>query len=362
MGSFAQIAGRGEQGGIAMIEEIELMADEAAEEIARAADAEALEQARVKYLGRKGLLRQYYQRLRELSDDERREVGQVLNRVRDRLQALVERRLEQIKAEEERRKLEAERIDVTLPGRAPRFGHRHPLMRTLEEMVEIFLGMGFTVAEGPEIETYYYSFPALNYPEWHPAMDEQMTFYITEDLLLRSQTSTVQIRVMEKQQPPVRVVVPGRCFRRDTVDATHSHTFYQLEGLLVDEGVTFADLKGTLEVFAREMFGPDIHMRFRPDFFPFTEPSAEISLTCIRCRGSGMENGGVCRLCKGTGWLEVGGSGMVDPNVLANVGYDTEKYTGWAFGVGVERLAMLKYGIDDIRLFYSSDMRFLRQF
>jgi len=226
----------------------------------------------------------------------------------------------------------------------------------LDEMIEIFLGLGFRVADGPEVETHYYSFPALNYPEWHPAMDEQMTFYVSDQVLLRSQTSTVQIRAMEKQEPPVRIIVPGRCFRRDTVDATHSHTFYQLEGLLVDEGITFADLKGTMALFVRELFGEDMRVRFRPDFFPFTEPSAEVALTCLLCRGTG------CRVCKGTGWLEIWGAGMVDPNVLRNVGYDPERYTGWAFGGGVDRLAMLRYGIDDIRLLYTGDMRFLGQF
>ena len=339
-----------------MLEQIEAMLDEARQAIPAAEDLQALEDLRVKYLGRKGLLRQISKRMKELSDDERREVGQAMNRARRELEKLLADRQAELEAAAEAARIAAERIDVTLPGRAPRIGYRHPLLATLQDMVEIFLGMGFTVAEGPEIETYYYSFPALNYPDWHPAMDEQMTFYITDDLLLRSQTSTVQIRVMESQQPPVRIIVPGRCYRRDTPDATHSPIFHQLEGLLVDVGVTFADLKGTLEVFAREMFGPDCHMRFRPDFFPFTEPSAEISLTCLHCKGSG------CSVCKGTGWLEVGGSGMVDPNVLANVGYDPERYTGWAFGVGVERFAMLRYGIDDIRLFYSGDMRFLSQF
>ncbi len=339
-----------------MVEQIEAMLQEARQAIPAAEDLEALEQLRVKYLGRKGLLRQVSKRMKDLPEDERREVGQAMNRARREIERLVQERQAELEAAAEAAQVAAERIDVTLPGRAPRIGYRHPLLATLQDMIEIFLGMGFTVAEGPEIETYYYSFPALNYPDWHPAMDEQMTFYITEDLLLRSQTSTVQIRVMESQQPPVRIIVPGRCYRRDTPDATHSPIFHQLEGLLVDEGVTFADLKGTLEVFAREMFGPDCHMRFRPDFFPFTEPSAEISLTCLHCKGSG------CSVCKGTGWLEVGGSGMVDPNVLENVGYDPERYTGWAFGVGVERFAMLRYGIDDIRLFYSGDMRFLAQF
>lgn len=345
-----------------MRDEVEATAQEAEATIAAAADMGALEAARVAYLGRKGRLRAFYDQLKQLDADSRREMGQLLNAIRDRLETLLAQRQTALEAEMKQRRLAAERIDVTLPGRAPRIGKEHPLLATLEAAVDVFLGLGFRVAEGPEIETYYYSFPALNYPEWHPAMDEQMTFYITDDLLLRSQTSTVQIRTMEAQQPPVRVVVPGRCFRRDTVDATHSHTFYQLEGLLVDEGVTFADLKGTLEIFAREMFGEDIHTRFRPDFFPFTEPSAEFSLTCVKCRGAGQVQGQPCRLCKTTGWLEVGGCGMVDPNVLENVGCDSERYTGWAFGCGVERLAMLRYGIDDIRLFYSSDMRFLEQF
>jgi phenylalanyl-tRNA synthetase alpha chain len=333
-----------------------MLGEEAGREILAAQDLDALEQIRVKYLGRKGLLRDFSKRLSDMAEEERREAGQAINRVRRRIEALVERRHAELQARLEDAAASAQRIDVTLPGRAPRIGRRHPILAILDEMIEIFLGLGFQVAEGPEVETYYYSFPALNYPDWHPAMDEQMTFYITDQILLRSQTSTVQIRAMERQKPPVRIVVPGRCFRRDTVDATHSHTFYQLEGLCVDEGITFADLKGTMALFARELFGEEIKVRFRPDFFPFTEPSAEVSLTCLLCKGSG------CRVCKNTGWLEIWGAGMVDPNVLRNVGYDPEKYTGWAFGGGVDRLAMLRYGIDDIRLFYSGDMRFLSQF
>ena len=339
-----------------MEDKLNALAEEARQAIRQAADDEQLEQVRVKYLGRRGEVRQIMRGIAELTAEQRPLVGELANKVSRELEGLFAQRQQELQAQAAAPEKAAEVLDVTLPGRAPRVGKQHPLLATLDEMIEIFLGLGFTVAEGPEIENYYYSFEALNYPEFHPAMDEQMTFYISDDVLLRSQTSPVQIRVMEQQQPPVRVIVPGRCFRRDTMDATHCHTFYQLEGLLVDEGVTFADLRGTLEVFAREMFGPDCHMRFRPDFFPFTEPSAEIALTCIICSGEG------CRVCSNTGWLEVGGSGMVDPNVLANVGYDTEKYTGWAFGVGVERFAMLRYGIDDIRLFYSGDMRFLEQF
>ncbi len=339
-----------------MEDKLRALGDEARQAIQQADDKQQLEQVRIKYLGRQGHLRQIMQSIGDLPAQQRPVVGQLANQVSRELERLLAQRATELEAAATETDKGARKIDVTLPGRGPRVGKQHPLMATLEEMIDIFLGLGFVVAEGPEVENYYYSFEALNYPEFHPAMDEQMTFYITDDVLLRSQTSPVQIRVMEQQPPPVRIVAPGRCFRRDTVDATHCHTFYQLEGLLVDEGVTFADLKGTLEIFAHEMFGPECHMRFRPDFFPFTEPSAEIALTCIICGGEG------CRVCSGTGWLEVGGSGMVDPNVLAKVGYDTEKYTGWAFGVGVERFAMLRYGIDDIRLFYSGDMRFLEQF
>ncbi len=338
-----------------MEDKLEQLGEEAAAAFRNAENEEQLEQARVQYLGRHGRLREIIKNIASLPKEQRPVVGKLANRISETLQRAYQQRQQEFVRQATARET-AEEIDVTLPGRAPRIGRRHPLLATLDEMIEIFLGLGFSVAEGPEVEDYYYSFEALNYPEFHPAMDEQMTFYISDDVLLRSQTSPVQIRVMEQQQPPVRIVAPGRCFRRDTVDATHCHTFYQLEGLLVDEGVTFADLKGILEVFAREMFGPSCHMRFRPDFFPFTEPSAEIALTCIICGGEG------CRACGYTGWMEIGGSGMVDPNVLAGVGYDTEKYTGFAFGVGVERLAMLRHGIDDIRLFYSGDMRFLEQF
>ncbi len=333
-----------------------------AREVLDGADPAAAEDIRVDYLGRRGLVRQWFGRVKDAPDTERAELGRILNEFREYVERRLSEMEETIKHHRADERAVADSVDVTMPGRMPRIGKRNPLLTTLEDMVDVFVGMGFKVAEGPEVETYYYSFPALNYPEWHPAMDSQMTFYVNDGVLLRSQTSTVQIRVMENQEPPVRVVVPGRCFRRDTVDATHSHTFYQIEGLLVDEGVTFADLKGALEVFAREMFGPDIHTRFRPDFFPFTEPSAEFALTCVKCRGAGQSAGETCRVCRGSGWLEVGGSGMVDPNVLAGVGYDPERYTGWAFGCGIERFAMLRYGIDDIRLFYGSDMRFLEQF
>ena len=346
-----------------MIDQLRAMADEARAALGAARTVDEVEAARVKFLGRKGGLRELQQGIRDLPQDQRPEAGQLINEVKGELEGLLEHRLQELASGAEAgegrpaarsarsvatrtrgRGGEGPPLDVTLPGRTQRIAGRHPLLATMDQMVEIFLGLGYQVAEGPEVENYHYGFEALNYPEDHPAMDEQMTFYLADDLLLRSQTSTVQIRVMENQQPPVRVVVPGRCFRRDTVDATHSHTFHQLEGLVVDEGITFADLKGTLLAFAQGMFGPDVGVRFRPDFFPFTEPSAEFALTCFLCHGSG------CRVCSQTGWLEVGGSGMVDPNVLAGVGYDTERYTGFAFGVGIERFAMNRYGIPDMRL------------
>ncbi len=339
-----------------MQDKITKLAEEAREAVAAATTDEELDAARARFLGRKGLLRELRQSIADLPEELRPEAGKLINQTGKQLAALLEQRRQALAGAPDEEQAAEERLDVTLPGRAPRIAGRHPLLATMEDMIEIFLGLGYTVAEGPEIEDYYHAFDALNYPEDHPAMDEQMTFYLEDDVLLRSQTSTVQIRVMARQQPPVRVIVPGRCFRRDTVDATHCHTFYQLEGLLVDEGITFADLKGTLQAFAEGMFGPEVKVRIRPDFFPFTEPSAEFAVRCVMCGGEG------CRVCSQTGWLELGGAGMVDPNVLAGVGYDTERYTGFAFGVGVERFAMLRHGITDIRVFYSGDMRMLRQF
>jgi len=315
-----------------------------------------LQEVRARYLGRKGQVRELRQSISTLPEDQRPLAGQWCNSVQKALEAVIEEVSSALAAGKQASALALETLDVTLPGRMPRTGHEHPLLSMQEDLTAIFLGLGFEVAEGPEVENYHYGFEALNYPDDHPAMDEQMTFYIDDDVLMRSQTSTVQIRVMESRQPPVRVVVPGRCFRRDTVDATHSHTFYQIEGLLVDEGITMADLRGTLEAFAHALYGEHCHVRFRPDFFPFTEPSAEIALTCTMCDGEG------CRVCSRTGYLEIGGCGMVDPNVLEAVGYDSQKYTGYAFGMGIERMAMLRHGIDDIRLFYSGDMRFLEQF
>ena len=339
-----------------MLNQVNDLKAEALAAIAAAGDERSLDEARVAYLGRNGSLSGLRKSIGKLPSEERPAFGAAINTASEEVEAALGERKAALAEVSAASRVAADTLDITLPGRAPRIGKQHPLLATMEDMIGIFLGLGFTVAEGPEVENYHYSFEALNYPDYHPAMDEQMTFYISDRVLLRSQTSTVQIRTMEHQEPPVRVIVPGRCYRRDTVDATHCHTFHQLEGLLVDEGITFADLKGTFEAFARGMFGDKCHARFRPDFFPFTEPSAEMALTCTLCWGSG------CRVCSNTGYLEVGGCGMVDPNVLAGVGYDTEKYTGFAFGVGIERFTMLRHGIDDIRHFYSGDMRFLGQF
>ncbi|MDI9585294.1 MAG: phenylalanine--tRNA ligase subunit alpha [Acidobacteriota bacterium] len=339
-----------------MEETLRQMQAEAEEAMRAATTQQALDEVRARYLGRKGRLRQIRQSIGQLSEDERPLVGQLCNDVQKALERVLDARQQELDGAASEIAQASETLDVTLPGRAPRIGRRHPLLDVIETTVDIFLGLGFQVAEGPEVENHYYSWDALNYPPDHPAMDEQMTFYIADDVMMRSQTSTVQIRYMQSHEPPIRVVVPGRCFRRDTVDATHCHTFHQIEGLLVDEGVTMSDLRGTLEAFARGMYGESTRVRFRPDFFPFTEPSAEFALSCAMCGGDG------CRVCSNTGWLEVGGCGMVDPNVLRNVGYDPERYTGFAFGFGLERITMLRHAIDDIRLLYSGDMRFLAQF
>jgi len=336
--------------------EIQQVEAEALACIAAAGDLAALEQVRQAVFGRRGLLASRLPDMKNVPPEQRPLVGRRRNEVQQAVQAAFEARraeLEKAAAEAARR---AEELDVTLPGRLLRRGRKHPLTLVLEEIVDIFVGMGFSVAEGPEVELEYYNFIALNIPPDHPARDDHDSFYITDHLLLRTETSAVQIRTMEKQDPPVRIIAPGRVYRRDAVDATHTHTFHQVEGLLVDEHITFGDLKGTLHSFARAMFGADVRMRFRPDHFPFTEPSAEASISCFACGGSG------CGLCKQTGWIEVLGCGMVHPQVLENCGYDSERLTGYAFGMGLERLAMLKYGIPDIRLFFENDLRFLRQF
>jgi len=315
-------------------------------------DLKALETIRIKYLGKKGTINQYFKRLAEMPVESRAEWGRELNRLKNSFQQELSAKSSALKKQQQRREF----VDVSLPGYHSYVGKRHPLTQILDDIKFIFTSMGFTIEEGPEIETDYHNFEALNLPPDHPAREMHDTFYLPGGFLLRTHTSPVQIRVMEKRQPPIRMIAPGRCFRRDTPDASHSPFFHQVEGLCVDENVSFTDLKGVISAFAKKLFGPGVQIRFRPSYFPFTEPSAEYDFSCIFCEGKG------CRLCKGTGWLEISGAGMVDPEVFKSVGYDAEKYSGYAFGMGVERLAMLKYQIDDIRLFYENDIRFLDQF
>ena len=329
---------------------------EAHDALATAKTAADLEQIRVRFLGRQGALTQLLRSLGTLPTAERPLVGGAANEAKRELETLLEARLAAAADGERQRARAATRLDLTLPGRRPPRGTIHPLTRVHDEIVSIFGGLGFSVAEGPEIESDWFNFEALNIPKNHPARDMQDTFYLSEETLLRTHTSPGQVHVMQATPPPVRIIVPGRVYRRDVADMSHSPVFHQVEGLAVDRNVTMADLKGTLELFAREMFGPRSRIRFRPSFFPFTEPSAEVDVLCFLCGGEG------CRTCKQSGWLEILGSGMVHPQVLRNVGYDPEDVTGWAFGMGIERVAMLKYGIDDIRLLFENDVRFLRQF
>ena len=310
----------------------------------------------MKYLGKKGELTAVLRSMGSLSPEERPAFGQRANEVRAQIEAEIERRQTEMKSAMRDRALRAEKLDVTVPGEDVPFGHIHPLSRVQHEIEDIFIGMGYSIAEGPEVELDYYNFQALNIPPEHPARDTQDTFYITDNVLLRSQTSPVQVHVMEKERPPIRILSPGRVYRSDAVDATHSPLFHQIEGLVVDRGVTMGDLKGTLAMFARRMFGSDTKIRFRPHHFPFTEPSAEVDVSCFACGGKG------CRFCKGEGWIEILGAGMVHPNVLSGCSIDPEEYSGFAFGLGVERVALLKYHIDDMRLLYENDVRFLGQF
>ena len=315
-----------------------------------------LEQIRIKYLGKKGELTAVLRGMGALSAEERPIIGQLANEVRAQIEEAItaQKAIMEEKALDAR--LAAEKLDVTVPGKASKVGHRHPLTLVQRDMEEIFIGMGFSIAEGPEVEYDYYNFQALNIPENHPARDTQDTFYITDKILLRSQTSPVQARTMEVQKPPIRIISPGRVYRSDAMDATHSPLFHQMEGLVVDKGITMGDLKGMLETFAKQEFGEDTKMRFRPHHFPFTEPSAEVDISCFMCGGKG------CRLCKGEGWIEILGAGMVHPNVLRTCGIDPEVYSGFAFGMGIERIAMLKYHVGDIRYFYENDVRFIEQF
>ncbi|MBR3588019.1 MAG: phenylalanine--tRNA ligase subunit alpha [Clostridia bacterium] len=335
---------------------LESIARDAKAALELATTKQELENIRVKYLGKKGELTAVLKQMGKLSPEERPVMGQLANEVRSAIEALVEATDEKIKKEELIKKLKEEKLDVTMPGKKSALGHKHPLNIVLDEVKDIFLGMGFDIATGPEIEWDYYNFEALNIPKDHPARDTQDTFYITENMLLRTQTSPVQIRVMEKQAPPIRVISPGRVFRSDAVDATHSPLFHQIEGLVVDKGITMGDLKGTLEAFAKRLYGENTKIRLRPHHFPFTEPSCEIDVTCFKCGGKG------CPMCKGEGFIEILGAGMVHPKVLKACGVDPEVYSGYAFGVGLERLVMFRFDIDDMRLLYENDMRFLGQF
>lgn len=315
-----------------------------------------LDDIRVKVMGKKGELTAILKQMGKLSPEERPKMGQLANQVRGELETALSKKLTSLKAEALEKQLKAERIDVTMPGNVPTPGKPHPLTLVMDEIKEIFLGMGFNVVSGPEVEEDYYNFEALNMPKDHPARDTQDTFYINDNILLRTQTSPVQIRVMEKTEPPIRIISPGRVYRSDAIDATHSPLFHQIEGLVVDKGITMADLKGTLEIFVKRLYGEDAVVRFRPHHFNFTEPSAEVDIMCFNCHGEG------CRLCKGEGWIEILGCGMVHPKVLENCNIDPEVYTGFAFGLGLERVVMRRFNIDDLRLFYENDLRFLDQF
>ena len=334
---------------------LEELQKKASAELDSARSREEILAIKTKYLGRKGLLTQFLRKLKDVSAEERPLLGKLSNVIKDALSTQIENLLRDIDVVRKDEALQGEKIDVTLPGRGVKYGRLHPITRISNEICEIFSNLGFTVAEGPEVEFDYYNFEALNIPKDHPARDMQDTFYVEEDIVLRTHTSPVQIRVMEKQQPPVRIISPGKVYRPDS-DISHTPMFHQIEGLLVDKGITFGDLKGILTFFLQEVFGKDTVLRFRPSFFPFTEPSAEVDIQCVMCNGVG------CRVCGQSGWLEILGSGMVDPEVFKIVGYDPEKVSGFAFGLGVERIAMLKYGISDIRLFYENDQRFLKQF
>lgn len=339
-----------------MKEMLEKLRQEAMEQIEKADVPEMLNEARIRFLGKKGELTAILKGMKDVAPEERPTVGAMVNDVRTEIERALEETKKKMESALQEMRLAAEEIDVTLPAERGKLGHSHPNMIALKEVERIFVGMGYEVIEGPEIEYDLYNFEKLNIPADHPAKDEQDTFYINKDIVLRTQTSPVQARVMEQGKLPIRMIAPGRVFRSDEVDATHSPSFHQIEGLVIDKNVSFADLKGTLDIFAKELFGPDTKTKFRPHHFPFTEPSAEVDVSCFKCHGKG------CRFCKGSGWIEILGCGMVHPRVLEMCGIDPEEYTGFAFGVGLERIALLKYEIDDMRLLYENDIRFLEQF
>ncbi len=339
-----------------MKERLKEISQKAREQILGAASIQDAEALRVEYLGKKGKLTDMLKSMKDLAPEERKAFGQLANETKTQIESLISDKMAELKALAREMQLKSQTIDVTEPGKEVALGTRHLITQTIDEITRIFTSMGFSVSEGPEVETVFYNFDALNAGPNHPARDMTDTFYVTDDVLLRTQTSPVQVRTLLAQKPPIAVIAPGRCFRCDTPDATHSPMFHQVEGLVVDEGITMADLKGVLDSFAKQMFGSSTRTNFRPHHFPFTEPSAEMDVSCFKCGGKG------CRVCKGSGWIEILGCGMVHPNVLKVGGLDTEKYTGFAFGMGVERIAMLKYELDDIRLLYENDIRFIEQF
>ena len=339
-----------------MKEQLEKIKLEALDRMEAADSLDTLNEIRVAYLGKKGELSSVLKSMKDVAPEDRPKVGQMVNEVRELLETKLEETKTALMKKARKEQMEKEVIDVTLPAKKIRMGHSHPNSIALSELERIFVGMGYEVVEGPEVEYDRYNFEKLNIPKGHPARDEQDTFYINDTILLRSQTSPVQVRVMETRKPPIRIIAPGRVFRSDAVDATHSPSFHQIEGLVIDKNITFADLKGTLEEFAKELFGPETKVKFRPHHFPFTEPSAEVDVSCFKCGGKG------CRFCKGSGWIEILGCGMVHPKVLEMCDIDPEEYSGFAFGIGLERIALLKYEIDDMRLLYENDIRYLKQF
>lgn len=334
-------------------EQLEQIRANAKEKLSQIKSSEELENLKVKLLGKKGELTNVLSQMGKLPAEMRPAIGQSANEVRSFIEDRIKAAKQQLEELELQKKLEDEKLDVTLPGKSFRTGKKHPCSVVLDEVKDAFISMGFTVASGPEVEYDYYNFEALNIPKYHPARDTQDTFYFSDDILLRTQTSSVQIRTMEKMKPPIRIISPGRVYRIDEVDATHSPIFHQIEGLVVDKGITMSHLKGALDIIAKKLFGENIKTRIRPDYFPFTEPSAEISISCFKCGGEG------CKFCKGEGWIEIGGAGMVNPKVLELLGIDTNEYSGFAFGMGLERLVLRRYNIDDIRMLFENDVRFL---
>ena len=345
-----------------MKDKLQAIREEALKQIRESNRLDKLNEVRVSFLGKKGELTAVLKGMKNVDPKERPFVGQMVNETREAIEEFLEETKKKLEEKAREEKMKQEVIDVTLPAKKINVGHRHPSTIALEEVERIFVGMGYEVVEGPEIEYDLYNFEKLNIPANHPAKDEQDTFYINKDIVLRTQTSPVQARIMEQGKLPIRMIAPGRVFRSDEVDATHSPSFHQIEGLVVDKNITFADLKGTLEEFAKQLFGPETKTKFRPHHFPFTEPSAEVDVSCFKCGGSGEIEGHSCRFCKGSGWIEILGCGMVHPHVFEMCGIDPEEYTGFAFGVGLERIALLKYEIDDMRELYKNDIRFLKQF